>query len=146
MASQLHRRYPENYLLHLNQAQILERMGKKGDAAQVYTLVASNAARGVPNYQKLPLGKIRYPLGQRLLALGDPKEALDQFRDAAGDTSRPEQERALAHLKAGEILDDMGRRDEAIVHYREVTRFEDVDGSHGAAERYLKAYAPDEEQ
>ena len=144
MARQLHRRYPQNFLFHLNQAQILERMGEKRLAAGAYATVARKAAAGVPNYQKLPLDKIRYSIGQRLLALGSQEEALEQFQDAARDTETPERERVLSHLRAGEILDTMGRRDEAVNHYQLVQQLPEFEGSHVTAEEYLRQpYQPE---
>lgn len=144
VARQLHRRYPENYLLHLNQAQILERMGATSEAAATYAAVAARAERGVANYQDLPLEKIRYPLGARLLALGSENDALDQFRGAALDPQTPERERALSNLRAGEILDTMGRRDEALSYYRRVRELREYDGSHETAAQYLQTpYRPE---
>lgn len=144
VARQLHRRYPENYLLHLNQAQILERMGETEQAAKTYAAVAGLAQRNVSNYQKLPLQKIRYPLGNRLLALGSKSDALDQFTVAADDPATSERERALSTLRAGEILDTMGRRDEAVSYYQRVTALREYDGSHESAEQYLLSpYSPE---
>ena len=138
MAGQLHHKYPENYLLHINKAQILELMGKRAEAAKTYAAVARRAVNKIPNYQNLPLDKIRYPLAQRLLALGSQDEALDQFRGAAEDPGTPDRERALSHLRAGEILDTMGRREEATAHYRRVQELPDYDGTHGTAADYLR--------
>ena len=138
MAGQLHRKYPENYLLHINKAQILEQMGKPAEAAKMYAAVARHALDKIPNYQNLPLDKIRYPLAQRLLALGSQDEALDQFQGAAEDPGTPDRERALSHLRAGEILDKMGRREEATAHYRRVQELPDYNGTHGTAAGYLR--------
>ncbi len=144
VARQLHQRYPENYLFHLNQAQILERMGEPERAAETYAAVAALAQNKVPNYQKLPLGKIRYPLGNRLLALGSNGEALDQFKGAVDDPETSDRERALSNLRAGEILDTMGRRDEAIDHYHRVGKLQEFEGSHETAAQYLLSpYSPD---
>ena len=144
VAQQLHRRYPENYLLHLNQAQLLERMDEPVRAAAMYAAVAERAEKKVPNYQKLPLEKIRYPLGNRFLALGSGDRALDQFKVAADDSDTPERERALSNLRAGEILDTMGRRDEAVSHYRRVQQLQEFDRSHEIAEQYLLSpYQPE---
>jgi len=144
VAQQLHRRYPENYLLHLNQAKILERMDEPVRAAAMYAEVAERAEKKVPNYQKLPLEKIRYPLGTRLLALGSEDRALDQFKVAADDPDTPERERALSNLRAGEILDTMGRRGEAVSYYRRVQQLQEFDGSHEIAEQYLLSpYQPE---
>jgi tetratricopeptide (TPR) repeat protein len=106
--------------------------------------VAARAESKVPNYQKLPLEKIRYPLGNRLLALGSEDQALDQFKVAADDPGTPERERALSNLRAGEILDTMGRRDEAVSYYHRVQQLEAFDGSHEIAEQYLQSpYQPE---
>ncbi len=144
VAQQLHRRYPENYMFHLNQAQILERMDEPARAAAMYAAVAERAENKVPNYQKLPLEKIRYPLGKRLLALGSEDQALDQFKVAADDPDTPERERALSNLRAGEILDTMGRRGEAVSYYHRVQQLQAFDGSHEIAEQYLQSpYNPE---
>ena len=144
MAQQLHRRYPENYMFHLNQAQILERMDEPARAAAMYAAVAARAEKRVPNYQKLPLEKIRYPLANRLLALGSEDQALDQFKVAADDPDTPERERALSNLRAGEILDTMGRRGEAVSYYLRVQQLQAFDGSHEIAEQYLQSpYQPE---
>lgn len=144
VARQLHRRYPQNYLVHLNQAQILERMGKPGEAATVYASVAERAKTRIPNYQNLPLDKIRYPLANRLLALGSEDDALDQFKDAADDPDTSDRERALSSLRAGQILDTMGRREEAMSYYHRVKELEEFDGSHELAETHLQSpYQPE---
>lgn len=144
VARQLHNRYPQNYMLHLNQAQILERMGQTAEAAVMYAAVAERAENKVPNYQKLPLEKIRFPLGNRLLALGSDNSALDQFKGAAADPGTSDRDRALSNLRAGEILDTMGRRDEAVTYYERVRQLQEYDGSHGIAEQYLLSpYQPD---
>jgi len=144
MAGQLHQRYPENFLLHLNQAQILERMGETGKAAATYAAVAKRAQSGFPNYQKLPLDRMRYPLAERMLALGDEAQALDAFRNATNDPETPARERALSHLRAGQILDTLGRREEAVKHYQRVHELQEFDGSHGTADGLLKEpYQPE---
>ena len=63
--------------------------------------------------------------------------ALDQFKIAADDPDTPERERALSNLRAGEILDTMGRRGEAVNYHRRVQQLQEFDGSHEIAEQYL---------
>ena len=139
LARQLHDRNPENYLFHLNQAQILERMGERAQAAEAYAEVARRAAGDIPNYQKLPLEKIRYSLGERMLELGSDENALHQFRSAAADPNTPERDRVLAHLRAGEILDEMGQREEAVSYFRKVRTLPEFDGSHKKARKRLRS-------
>lgn len=145
VARQLHARYPENFVLHLNQAQILERMGRRAESAAVLAEVVERAKHGTRNYQKIPLSQLRYALGTRFFELGRRDVALEQFRDAAGDPDAPSRERALAHLKAGQLLDLLGRREEAVTHYLEVQRLDEFEGSHASAERFLHTPYRDDE-
>ncbi len=145
VATQLHRRYPENFVLHLNRAQILERMGHREESAAMLADVVARAQSGTKNYQKIPLSQLRYALGTRFFDLGHRDVALAQFQDTVGDPGASGRDLVLAHLKAGQILDLLGRRDEALTHYRAVQRLDEYDGSHASAERYLLAPYRDDE-
>jgi tetratricopeptide (TPR) repeat protein len=138
MARQLHRRYPDNYILHLNQAQILERMGGQDKAVKIYMDVVRAAEEGRRGYKKLPLGTFRYTMGSRLWSLGYPGEALEIFQASGRDPKTPSREKVLSHLRAGEILHLMGRRTHAASHYREIQMLEEVDDSHSVAAEYLR--------
>lgn len=139
MAQQLHARYRENFLLHLNRAQILEKLGRPEQAALTLLQAVERSEVGVPNYHKLDPTKLRYPLGERLLAVDRPEEALEQFEKAIADPETPERDRAFAHLRAGEILESRGRYQEARQRYLRLRSFEDVEGAHRAASRRLQA-------
>jgi tetratricopeptide (TPR) repeat protein len=137
VARELHRRYPENFLLHLNQAQILERMGRREDAIETYLEVVRLAEQGRKNYQKVPLGTFRYTAGARLAELGERERALALFLKATQDPGTPEREKALSHLRAGEILDLLGQRAEAVSQYHVVQGLTEFEGSHEFASKYL---------
>jgi tetratricopeptide (TPR) repeat protein len=137
VARELHRRYPENFLLHLNQGQILERMGKREEAIETYLEVVRLAERGRKNYQKVPLGTFRYTAGARLAALGERERALALFLEATRDPGTPEREKALSHLRAGEVLDLLGKRSEAVSQYHVVQELTEFEGSHEFASKYL---------
>lgn len=138
MAEQLHARYPENFLLHLNRAQILEKLDRREEAAATLLEAVERSEKGVPNYQKLDVSQLRYSLGERLVAVGRRTEALAQFEAAILDADTPEHDRAHSYLRAGEILEKLGRDDEARELYLEAQSLEDVDGSHRAATRRLR--------
>ena len=139
----LRKKYPENFLLHLNEAQILERMNERERAIQTYLNVVRLAEEGKKNYQKVPLGTFRYTAGSRLVELGAKERALQLFIGATRDAATPERERALSHLRAGELLDVLGKRKEAITQYEVVQDFPQYEDSHQTATKYLKSpYAP----
>jgi len=137
LASHLRRRFPQNFLFHLNQGQILDRMGRKQEAVETYSAVVALAAQGRPGYGRLPLDTFRYPLGKRLRELGRTEMALRTFTECVDDPRTPNRERALCHLDAGVIADQRGRRDEAAQHYEAVLALPQIEDSHQQARRYL---------
>lgn len=137
-ARHLHEKFPRNFLLHLNQAQILEKLGRKEQAVQSYQEILRLAESRAPNYQLLPLDTFRYQIGRRFMELKHHALALEQFERATSDPTTPEREKALAHLSAGFILDLTGKRDQAIGHYQQVLRLREFEDSHDQAEKYLK--------
>jgi tetratricopeptide (TPR) repeat protein len=138
MAEQLHARYPENFILHLNRAQILEKLERREAAVETFLEVIEKNEAGVANYQKLDVSRLRFPLGERLLAVDRREQALEQFEAARANDDTPESDRVRSSLRAGEILESQGRYQEAERRYREVQRLDDVDGSHRSATRRLR--------
>ncbi len=133
----LHAKYPKNFILHLNQAQILEEMGKKDQAAAEYREVLRLAEMKKPNYQKIPLPSFRVTAARKLLHLDDFASALVQFQTALEQSNTPEKEKISAHLGAGQALDRLGRREEALKQYQAVLRLPDLDESHSQAREFL---------
>ena len=134
----LHSKYPRNYILHLNQAQILEKLGRRNDAAREYRQVIAQADAKAPNYAKIPMPGFRLNAAAKLLDLGDAAGALTQFDKLLAESKSGETEKAVSHLGAGRALDLLGRRKEATAHYEAVLRLRDVDDSHDRARDYLK--------
>ena len=137
-ARYLHERYPRNYILHLNRAQILERMGKKGQAAEQYFAVIKRAEARAPNYHMLLLSAFRYQVGNKFMQLNRWEWALDQFQKSIQSAQTPRREKALSCLRAGQILDLAGRRSEAMSYYEQVLTLENIEESHRQAKRFLK--------
>lgn len=138
IARMLHRKYPRSFLLHLNQAQLLERMGRPDEAVREYQMIVERAEARTPNYGRIPLSIFRYRMGGKFLDLGYPDPGLEQLRKAASDRRVPVREKALAHLRAGQTLHSLGRLKEAIDHYKEVLKLPNAEGSHSRARSYLK--------
>ena len=138
IARTLHRKYPRSFLLHLNQAQLLERMGRAAEAFQEYRIIIERAEAASPNYSRIPLSIFRYRMGGKFLDLGYPDSGLEQLRKAASDRRVPAREKALSHLRAAQTLHSLGRSKEAIDHYKEVLRLPNVENSHSQARSYLK--------
>ncbi|HUG44555.1 MAG TPA: tetratricopeptide repeat protein [Acidobacteriota bacterium] len=131
-------RYPANFILHLNHAQILERMGRKDRAVEVYLEVLRHAEAGRANYQKLRLAEFRIELGRRLIELGQTEAAFQVYEKVASDPDSSQEVRAQSLLRTGQLLDLMGKRDKAVKRYREVLELPNFGGSHRQAKRFLR--------
>jgi tetratricopeptide (TPR) repeat protein len=138
LTTRLHRKYPRNYIVHLNRGQILEYQGKVKEALEEYKAVINSAENSVPNYQKIPLSPFRLSLGRKCLKLNDRQEALRIFETAVQDPNTRERERALSHLELGKLLDLKGQRDKALTHYQKVLKFGNFERSHSLAREHLK--------
>jgi tetratricopeptide (TPR) repeat protein len=134
----LHQRYPRNFLLHLNVAQILAAMNRPDQAAEEYMKVIEQAELRMPNYQKMPLGALRYNIGKALLVMNRLELAQRLFTAAIQDSSTAERERALSYLCLANLLDLRGDRQQAIATYQQVLIAPNFDDSHSTAQGYLK--------
>jgi tetratricopeptide (TPR) repeat protein len=113
-------------------------MGDHERAATVYLDVLRSAEELKKNYQLLPIGSFRFNIAERFRSQGEIEQALELYERVAGDHSTLKREKILSHLRAGEMLDLLGQRDEAVAQYREVRKFEDIEGAHKRASRFLK--------
>lgn len=86
-AELLHGKHPSNFLLHLNRAQILEKLGRIPEAVATYLEVEQKAMAGRPGYKKLPLVNFRLQLVRRLQSWqrwGEAREVLNRGLAAPG--------------------------------------------------------------
>ena len=134
----LHRQYPRNFQLHLNVARILTEMKRPDQAADEYMHIIEQAEAGTANYQKMPLGVLRYNVGKALMSMDRLELAQRLFTAVIEDPTSPERERALSHLCLAQVLDLRGNRQQAVANYQQVLSAANFEGSHSAAEGYLK--------
>ena len=134
----LHNRYPRNFLLHLNVAHILTEMNRPDQAVDVYMKIMERAEASAPNYQKMPLGVLRYNVGKGLMNMGRLELAQRLFTAAIQDPAIPARERTLSHLCLAQVLDLRGDRQQAITNYQQVLSAANFEDSHNTAQSYLK--------
>jgi len=137
-AQLLHQRYPRNFLLHFNVAQILAEMNRRDQAAEEYMKIIAQAESRTPNYQKMPLGALRYNIGKALMSIDQLELAQRLFTTAIQDSTTAERERALSRLCLAEVLDLRGNRQQAIANYLQVLTVANFEDSHTTAQGYLK--------
>lgn len=138
IANELHAKYPESYLLHLNRAQIAERLGQTDEAVRLYESFMARAEAGEPNYALAPLEKARLVVGRRLLLLGRPEAAERILARSVEQPATPGAAGAWPTLELGRSLDLQGKREAAVERYRHVLEMPEDGDSHKIARRCLK--------
>ncbi len=131
-------RFPRNFLFPLNIAQTLEWTGQKNQAATGFLQILMRAESGEPNFSKLPLQKLRFNVADELMNLGKWDLAQEQFVKLLDDPRTQEREKALSHLRLGQILENKGQRSQAIREYQTALSLGEFDDSHDQAKRTLK--------
>ncbi len=129
---------PRNFIVRLNEAYILEQLGRSAEAVKAYreTLVAAEA--GKPNFNLMPLETMRFTLGRKFWELKQPELALSVLDRSLKDPATPQHRQAPAQLLAGQILDTMGRRQDALERYQKVLELQDVGQAHRQARKYMQ--------
>jgi len=143
LAEQLHAKYPENYIFHVNQAQILERMGRQTESLDVYRRISQLAAAGAHNYQSLPQARFNHQLALKLRDSGQPELACSYFESALESPDVSDRDRVTGHLELGRTLARLGRPETAAEHLRMVLSLPDYDGAAREASRLLKELQSD---
>ena len=136
-AGTLHKKYPRNYILHLNRAQILEMMGKREQAVAEYTAVVRQAEAGTLNYSRINLGSLRMTLARKFMMMRQFGPAFEQYDAVVRQAGASNAARVLSQLGAAQALDAQGKRAEAVKRYEAVLQLPDAEDAHAKARRCL---------
>lgn len=138
LLSQLATKYPRNYLFGVERAAMLYRLGRHEEGSRAFDSLLkddriADQAADLVNYQ----------WGEALTAKGDYAQAIQRYNEVKGWSKSDADLVSLAHLHAGQALDALGKRNEAIAEYQTVLKRENVFDSHKLASLYVKKpYAP----
>jgi tetratricopeptide (TPR) repeat protein len=136
--SSLAGRYPRNYLFGLERAGMLYRMGRADEGARAYADLLKDARTA-----QAATDLVNYQWGEFLLAKGDYAAALEKYNAAKQWAKAGTEVVSLSHLRAGQSLDALGKRAEAMAEYKIVLKRENVFDSHKLASQYVKTpYVP----
>jgi hypothetical protein len=143
MATDLSRRYPQNYLFKLQIADALSEQIAHADQKSVPAqqrvfdiyedLLRDRAVSGAAGASDV----IHYRYGETLLSAGQNDRALKEFLVVARRSSEVGLA-SMARLRAAHALDLAGRRREALDEYRAVLIAPDIYNSHDEAKRGLR--------
>jgi tetratricopeptide (TPR) repeat protein len=138
MVRGLSARYPDNYLLPLEEANTLVKLGKLDEAYAVYDRLLAH-----PRAKVEARDFVAFSYGEALRLGGKYERAVAQYESVWGFKGADADLVTLARLGAGQSHDALGRRKEAVAHYRVVSQRADVLDSRKKAARYAKEpYSP----
>jgi tetratricopeptide (TPR) repeat protein len=131
--SYMAKQYPRNYLFGVERASMLYRTGQVDEGARAFADLLKDdriaaQAGDLVNYQ----------WGEALLAKQDYTSAAARYKEVARSPKSDAGLISLSHLHAGEALDALGKRDEAVAEYQIVLKRENVFDSHKLAAQYVK--------
>jgi tetratricopeptide (TPR) repeat protein len=136
--SDLTTHYPRNYIFGLERASMLYRFGRAEEGARGFAELLKDERVAA---QVVDL--VNYQWGEALSNKQDYEAALARFKEVQRWPKSNAGLVSLAHLRAGEALDALGKRDEAMAEYQMVLKRENVFDSHKLATQYVKkAYVP----
>jgi hypothetical protein len=136
--SDLHARYPRNYLLELSKAALHSRLQQWDQSITTYTAVLNKAEAGNEGYKKLEAPKILLLLAKAYLDKSAVPEAMGIYNQIISDARSSDTDRANAHLWLGRLYDLMKDRPRALVHYDAILSSNCKPGIKEEAQKYKK--------
>ncbi len=138
LLAELLRKYPQNYLVHLDMGGMRLLMKQPGEAVKIYQEIARQQEARAGKYGELERATVYNRLGVALREKGDLDEAAQWFEKAMAGPAVSARSATVARLELGKTLDLMGRREEARERYRLVAQAEDIAGSRQEAQELLR--------
>jgi len=134
---ELARQYPRNFLFQVEEAEAAEAAGLHTQALQGYQTVRARAAAHAPGSVSIPLDKVWYDIGNihRLFSRFD--DALAAYAEVARAPHAQPRYVAAAALAAGQVNDQLGRRNLAVAQYQRAAAAAPHSPAAKAARRYL---------
>ncbi len=136
--SNLTTHYPRNYIFGLERASMLYRNGQSDEGARSFAELLKDD-RVTAQVADL----MNYQWGEALSRKQEYETAIARFKEVQRWPKSNAGLVSLAHLRMGEALDALGKRDEAMAEYQMVLKRENVFDSHKLATQYVKKpYVP----
>jgi tetratricopeptide (TPR) repeat protein len=120
-------RYPRNYLLRFELAQMYGATGQRKSAIETLNEIARRKRENLPGFGRIPWEKIYYQTGNLQFWFNDLENSLENMKKV---TATPEQLKeidlntgVLALMRQGQIYDLLNRHPEAVKLYRQAIKF-----------------------
>jgi len=117
IVSELHMRYPRNFIFEMAKGSTYGKMKRWDDAVRTYEQILVKVAGKKDGYERLAAHKVYYLLGTSNVDRLQLDAAIDAFGHVAKSKNAPVNDKANAHLWMGKIYDTGGQRTEALQQY-----------------------------
>jgi hypothetical protein len=130
----LAKKYEQNYLFGVERGRLLYQVGRREQAQASFSALLAD-----PKAAQHATDLINFQWGEALEDARDYQAALEHQQAVIAWPKSEAGLITLAHLHAGESLDMMGKRTEALSHYHVVLSRENIFDSHDKAEELIKS-------
>lgn len=131
------KRYPRNYLVHLDMGGIALLMRRPDAALTIYDDILRKVQDRRDRYERLETASILNRLGVAFRHKGDLQASVKHFERTLAQPNLSSHGRVVAHLELGKTYDVMGQRDRAVREYQAVVGLVDFADSRGEARELL---------
>jgi tetratricopeptide (TPR) repeat protein len=117
MLTELHAKYPRNFLFELARGSTYSKMSKFDEAARVYEQVLAKVQAKKDGYERLRQGRVYYSLGSANLEGHEFEKAIDDFTHVVSLNDATPNEKGGAYLWLGKLYDSKNDRPRALQQY-----------------------------
>jgi tetratricopeptide (TPR) repeat protein len=134
------RRFPRNYLLRFEQAQLYSSTGQKDKAIESIEKIAELKNSGAPGFANLPIEKVYYQIGNINFWYRDYDRAAENLKKAAAGCSALDLNTGtMAWMRLGQVYDLTKQRNLAMEAYKKAIAFAPEAEAAKESRRYLSS-------
>jgi tetratricopeptide (TPR) repeat protein len=138
IASELHAKYPRNFMFELGKASTYGKMKRWDDAVHTYEEILGKVQSKKDGYDRLAADRVYYSLGTSNIERLQMNSAIDAFEHVVKTKDAPPNEKANAYLWMGKIYDSSNDRTKALQQYDAVLALNCDSDLKEEAERYKR--------
>lgn len=140
LLEELIRRFPRNYLLRFEQAQLYSAIGQRAKAVEAIQQIAELKKTGAPGFANLPMERIYYQIGNIDFWYRDYNGAAENLKKAAaGCAALDLNTGAMAWMRLGQVYDLTNRRNMAVDAYKRAMQVAPEAEAAKESRRYLSS-------
>jgi len=120
-------RFPRNYLIRFELAQMYASMGQRKNALETINRISLMKQQNVPGFERIPWEKIYYETGNLEFWFDDFDQALEHLQKATANAEDMKEldlnTGSLAFMRQGQIYDLLKRHNMAVPEYQQAMKF-----------------------